>query len=1110
MLILYQSNDLNVLKNIFFNLLNKKLYSNIDCSTSVLVSNRDVSFMLKLYLAEKFGICANFNFYLIAQFIWNIFRILIPDIKEEDYLNKKNLFWVIITILPILLKKKEFFLIKNYLINDINNEKLFLLALDIADLYDKYLIYRIDWLKEWECSRFIKLNNNDINQYWQSLLWRKILSYYNKNLNLNFNKYYIYNKIINMLKKNNKLFNNFPKEIFIFNVTLIPNLYLDIIFSLSKYITIHYLIINPSKEYWFDQNNYILNEKINFNEEKNIYKKEKEINNDYYFKYCNFLLLKYSKSFSEYLSLLFNYNFYEIDNYIKYPLNSILNIIKNNIFCYKNIFFLKKKKKYEKDFFLKDNSIIINSCYGYLKEVEVLHNYILNLIINFSYNINDIVVMVSDLDIYYPYIESVFSNSLYKEYLPYSIMYKNITYKKKIFSLFFKILNLPNIECNTTEVLNILENEVILEKFDINNEEFETIISIVNNSGICNGIIKDKDLYYNNDNYSTWNSGIKRILLGYVIDKNFSFWENISPVSNIGNKYYNNLIGKLSDFLFKLVFWRNLLNKKYFFEQWIIYCKEILFVFFNKKYIEKYFLNGKIFNDLIYNYKFGNFNKKITLNLFIRILNKLIKIKNSKKRFSVNKLNFGSLISFDSMSFKVVCLLGLNSNIYPRDLLVKNFDLMQLNIRLNDRNKRNYDKYNFLNILMSVRDKLYISYINYSFKKRMECYPSILIDYLVDYIKYIFDIYSTKLVFLNNYNKNYFNNKYDKNIFSLFNYKNIKNRKNYLDWLEKYNILNEKKEKYLRNKKKKIKKKIKEINYIDLRKLHIFWINPIKFYFINILKINFFVNRNYINNEELFILNIKNFYLIRSKLILDFINNGYLNENIFCILQSLNLLPVNCFGELFWNNEKKKILFLIKNIHKYINNIKLYKFNLNIKDIYIKGFILLSNNICVIKWFPKNLNLVDILTVWIDHLIYCILGGTNYSYLYGYNGYVSYLPLKVDISIEILHKYIMCYIKSYIYPLVFLPKISSFWIFSLYDLKTKKFTRDLYLINIVKKKIYNMMFSKNYYKSELDDIYLSYFFKKFNKLLNLNILIKNAEKWLLPVLKYSNFFLKLK
>jgi exodeoxyribonuclease V gamma subunit len=77
----------------------------------------------------------------------------------------------------------------------------------------------------------------------------------------------------------------------------------------------------------------------------------------------------------------------------------------------------------------------------------------------------------------------------------------------------------------------------------------------------------------------------------------------------------------------------------------------------------------------------------------------------------------------------------MNNSDYPRRPQTPGFDLMNRHPRPGDRNRRNDDRYLFLEALLSARDRLYISYVGQSMEDNSKIPPSVVVSELLDYIR---------------------------------------------------------------------------------------------------------------------------------------------------------------------------------------------------------------------------------------------------------------------------------------------------------------------------------------------------------------------------------------
>jgi exodeoxyribonuclease V gamma subunit len=97
-------------------------------------------------------------------------------------------------------------------------------------------------------------------------------------------------------------------------------------------------------------------------------------------------------------------------------------------------------------------------------------------------------------------------------------------------------------------------------------------------------------------------------------------------------------------------------------------------------------------------------------------------------------VTFASMLPMRSIPFKVICLVGMNNDAFPRESRPPGFDLLTRFPKPGDRSRRNDDKYLFLETILSVREKLYISYVGQSIQDNTLIPPSVLVSELIDYI----------------------------------------------------------------------------------------------------------------------------------------------------------------------------------------------------------------------------------------------------------------------------------------------------------------------------------------------------------------------------------------
>jgi exodeoxyribonuclease V gamma subunit len=108
--------------------------------------------------------------------------------------------------------------------------------------------------------------------------------------------------------------------------------------------------------------------------------------------------------------------------------------------------------------------------------------------------------------------------------------------------------------------------------------------------------------------------------------------------------------------------------------------------------------------------------------------------------FLTGGVTFCAMLPMRSIPFRVICLLGMDGEAYPRQSKPLGFDYMARYPRRGDRSRRNDDRYLFLEAILSARERLYISYVGQSIQDNSAIPPSVLVSELIDYVEQGFEI----------------------------------------------------------------------------------------------------------------------------------------------------------------------------------------------------------------------------------------------------------------------------------------------------------------------------------------------------------------------------------
>jgi exodeoxyribonuclease V gamma subunit len=682
-------------------------------SEIIVVQSRGMEHWLTMQLSARLDIWANCNFPFPKKMLQQVFRQHSSNSPNTSAYEAECMTWTIMRLLPNIIAKHQdkFQELNDYLSNDEQKVKLYQLSSKIAQLFDLYILFRPEMIKDWE--------NNNEKLEWQTILWQEIFANYQKINHIH--RAQLHENFINNLTENIK---SNTQRITIFGISALPPFYIELISKLSEYVEINLFVLNPCQEYWFD---------IHSNPEiaRKIRKlnKNKSINTDeQHFEVGNPLLASMGKLGRDLFENLLNYeNAVEISHYENNNSKTILHCVQNDI--------LNLEETISQD--LNDNSIQIHNCHSPLREIEVLYDNLLNL---FSQHDDltpeDILVMTTDIEAYVPFIEAVFKK------IPFSIADRKIREENSLIDTFLHIFNIKNLRLTITEVLTILESTAVQQKFNIYDKDIELIKNWLEQAGVRWGINAQQrsELGLPEFNEHTWKFGLDRLLLGYALpqNKDIPSFAGIAPIDLVeGNS--SELLGKLLDFSEKLFAIHKKLNQSYNIETWYKIINEILVDFFDenayKFNLDELSIVQDLLNKLRNNTKLAEFNDLISYEIIQKWLIQSLNDIDLNKGFITGGITFARMLPMRSIPFKIICLLGMNDRIYPRSNKPLSFDLIAQKPRSGDRSRRNDDRYLFLETIISARDYLYISYTGQNIKDNTEISPSVLVSELLDYIK---------------------------------------------------------------------------------------------------------------------------------------------------------------------------------------------------------------------------------------------------------------------------------------------------------------------------------------------------------------------------------------
>lgn len=742
-----QGNRLEDLRDLLANHLKAYPLEPLEQET-ILVQSNGMKHWLEIALAadSALGICAATRMVLPAQFMWEVYRnVLGKDrVPHSTPFDKSNLIWRLYGLLPELAEKRQVYEpLKRYLANAPDGSKdrmLYQLSMQVADVFDAYQSYRADWLSDWAQGKDvlrhskIKVEGLDAANLWQASLWRDLRDDLDAELQ-GTSRAGIHRQCMDAL---NSIIQSgagqsslpLPQRVVVFGISSLSAQAIEFLFTLGQISEVLLLVQNPCREFWEDV------DKKQGRTEQPLLASWGNQGRDY------FKLLNDSSSLPDF----FQQAIHEVNHFhdpaegTKHPTQ--LNELQSSILNLRDVC----ESKIELD--ARDDSIIFKTAHSVQREVEVLHDQLLQWFDDdITLNARDVMVMVPDMESFAPGIQSVFGRFSpgHARHIPFSIA--DITPRQTpIVQALIQLLELPVSHIGLNECLGLLEVDAVLNRLELDAGDAARIAQWLADSGVRWGL----DLAHlekwgipsgvENAGQNTWQAGIRRLMLGYAYG-NIQHHENDLWCGTLG---FPAIRGLDSTTASGMLHWIDAietsvqeLSKDQTARQWVQTMQALIGRFFRPVDDAQERLLAQILeplDDWLSCCEEAALDTEISLQVVSDHWLSQLGNLGLKRNFFGSGVQFATLMPMRAIPFRRICLLGMNDGAYPRPTTPLDFDLMHGRYRPGDRSRREDDRYLFLEAVLSAREKLYISWQGRRVTDNSEQPPSVLVAQLLEYL----------------------------------------------------------------------------------------------------------------------------------------------------------------------------------------------------------------------------------------------------------------------------------------------------------------------------------------------------------------------------------------
>ena len=726
---LFTSNRLEILAEVLAEILSTPLASPL-AEEIILVQSRGMERWVSMELARRHGICANCRFPFPNAFVYEVLRKVFKNLPERPPFDPKTMTWKIMKCLPSCIAKPGFESLRHYLDDGGRDLKCLQLAERIADTFDQYLLFRPEMILAWERNK---------EDHWQSVLWRELVKGGERGHRARLRKAFL-----KAIETSSAPIEGLPERISVFGTSSLPRFHMEILAGLSHLIQVNLFLMNPCKAYWGDI--------VSDWEVKRTMDREGAGDltpEALHLEKGNSLLASMGTLGRDFFDLFHEFNWGEMSSFQDPGEDTLLLCLQSDILN------LRDRHQSSDGRYLianDDTSVQIHSCHSPMREIEVLHDRLLDM---FEKDPNrlpkDVLVMMPDIETYGPYIQAVFDVPADDTRgFRFTIADRSVRKESQIIDTFLAVLDLSGSRFGASQVLSILESRAVQRKLGLSEADVALIQRWVKETRIRWGTDGQGRGRLGLPAFpeNTWKAGLERLLLGYAMaGQGENTFGDILPYDDVEGGEAS-VLGVFLQFFEQLHTHILSLSQPRTLDAWSETLTGLLegFFFPDEDTESDIQVIRRTLKDLADMQQTSGFDEAIDFPVIQWHLGRRLEQEGFGFGFMAGGITFCAMLPMRSIPFKIICLMGMNGDSYPRQSKPLGFDLMARDPKKGDRSRRNDDRYLFLEAMLSARETLYISYVGQSIQDNSVIPPSVLVSELMDYIEQGCEIPGTEVL----------------------------------------------------------------------------------------------------------------------------------------------------------------------------------------------------------------------------------------------------------------------------------------------------------------------------------------------------------------------------
>jgi exodeoxyribonuclease V gamma subunit len=709
---------------------------------TVVVQSRGMERWLSHRLAETLGstgtrdgISANIRFAFPGSVIQEVLRAAVSDVSDLDPWDPDRLSWTILALLPELLEESESERLSWYLgdTGNVVDRRRFTLSRELADLYDRYAMYRPRMVGSWSDGDLVGPDGSELGarDRWQAKLWRRVVQTLETP-----SPDRRYAEAIEVLGDPSRRVPDLPCRVAFFGTSALPPVHIRLLAALSRHIPVTLHLTSPSSDLWRR-----IHEAVAETDATSV----TDVISAVARTQANPLLVSCGRLARDSQATL------EVGarDYEDMPIETadagadapdLLRLVRSDILADRDRGAPTTDIRSASPVTLTetDRSIEVHACHGPARQVEVLHDALLGAFDDLEgLEPRDVLVMAPDIEAYAPHIGAVFGGGRIR----YELADRSLHSTNPVAEAILAVAELPDSRVGASRVLDLIALAPVRRRFALGEADLARIREWIAATGIRWGI---DDAHRDEhgqprDRYHTWRFGLDRLLVGVAMaDEDDRIVGDVAP--------FDDMEGDAVDLLERFVaFWEALswvcasLTDPRTIREWADALDGAIAMMTEVPAGDEWLtqqVRSSIDDLVTASHGAGSEPSDLEIDLasLREMLGRGLDTVPRRAGYETGAVTFSSMVPMRSIPHRVVCLLGMDDGAFPRITRPLGFDLIARSPQVGDRTGRDEDRYLFLEAILAAEERLIVTYTGRDTKTNEERPPAVPVGELLDVI----------------------------------------------------------------------------------------------------------------------------------------------------------------------------------------------------------------------------------------------------------------------------------------------------------------------------------------------------------------------------------------